>query len=113
MFARIARFEGGSPEIIGREVDRLRRDIDAAKSGAPVDPSVTALSNVVDRVLMLVDRNGGASTMIVFCDTEDKLVEADRILDSMSPETGQGKRVSRELCEVAVDTPLGTARRAA
>jgi len=113
MFARIARFEGGSPEVIERQVDGLRRDLDAAKSGAPVDPSVTGLSNIVDRVLMLVDRDSGVSTMIVFCDTIDKLREADRILDSMSPETGAGKRVSRDLCEVAVDASPGAARRAA
>ena len=34
MYARIARFEGGSPEVIDREVDRLRRDIEAARAGS-------------------------------------------------------------------------------
>ena len=62
---------------------------------------------------MLVDRENAAATMIVFCETEDKLHEADRILDSMSPESGEGRRVSRDLFEVAVDDSPSAERKAA
>jgi hypothetical protein len=112
MFARIARFEGGSPDVIDREVDRLRRDIEAARAGN-ADTVTARLSSVVDRVVMLVDRENAAATTIVFCETEDKLREADRILDSMSPATGEGRRVSRDLFEVAIDDSPGAARKAA
>ncbi len=113
MYARIARFEGGSPEVIEREVDRLRREIAAAKAGTATDSSVTALGRVVDRVVMLVDRENGTAANIIFCETEEKLHEADRILDGMSPQSGEGRRVSRELCEVALDESPGVSRKAA
>ncbi len=112
MYARMARFEGGSPDVIDREVDRLRRDIEAARAGT-ADTVTARLSSVVDRVVVLVDRENAASTMIVFCETEDKLHEADRILDSMSPESGEGRRVSRDLFEVAVDDSPSAERKAA
>jgi len=113
MYARIAHFEGGSPEIIDREVDRLRRDIAAVQTGTATDPSTLALSRVVDRVIMLVDRENAALTTIVFCDSEEKLHEADRILQEMSPQSGEGRRVARDLYEVALDEAPRAQRRAA
>ncbi len=103
MYARIARFEGGSPETIQRETDRLRRDLAAVRAGEATDPSIAALSRVVDRVLMLVDRENAATTTIVFCETEEQLREADRLLQEMSPQGGYGRRSSRDLFEVALD----------
>lgn len=103
MYARIARFEGGSPEIIEREVDHLRHDIAATQTGSATDPSMLALSRVVDRVVMMVDRENAAAAMIVYCATEEKLREADRILDSMSPQSGEGRRASRDMFEVVLD----------
>ena len=113
MFARIAHFEGGSPEVIERQVERLRRDLSATQRGAATDPQTVALSRVVDRVVMLVDRANAASTTIVFCDTEEKLHEADRILQEMSPQAGEGRRVTRDLYEVALDEAPRAQRRAA
>ena len=113
MFARIARFEGGSPEVIERVVDDIRRDIAATQTGSAADPSMLSLSRVVDRVVMLVDRENAAAATIVFCDTEEKLHEADRILDSMSPESGEGRRASRDMFEVVVDEPLKAQQKAA
>jgi hypothetical protein len=114
MYARIARFEGASPEIMEREVDRLRQDIAAAKAGTPTtDSAPTALSRLIDRVLVLADHDNGVSTVIVFCDTQDKLREVDGILNAMSPESGEGRRVSRDLCEVALDESTGVSQKAA
>jgi hypothetical protein len=113
MYARIARFEGGSSEIIERAADRLRQDLAASKAGIPTDASTAALSRVVDRVLMLVDREKGSSATIVFCETEEKLREADHILQGMSPPSGEGLRTSLEMFEVALDESPSLARRAA
>jgi hypothetical protein len=113
MFARIAHFEGGSPEVVEREVERLRHDITDMQRGVATDPAALALSRVVDRVVMLVDRANAASTTIVFCDSEEKLHEADRILQEMSPQAGEGRRVARDLYEVALDEAPRAQRRAA
>ena len=113
MYARIARFEGGSPETIQRETDRLRRDLAAVRAGEATDSSIAALSRVVDRVLMLVDRENATTTTIVFCETHEKLLEADRLLQQMSPQGGYGQRASRELFEVALDESPNAQKRAA
>lgn len=113
MYARFARFEGGSPETIERETDRLRRDMAAAQSGGQTDPSIAALSRVVDRVMMLVDRENAATATIVFCETKEKLREADRILQDMSPQSGYGRRASRDLFEVALDESPRAQKKAA
>lgn len=102
MYARIARFEGGTPEVVERQVELLRRDVAAARDGTSTNPSTIALSGVVERVLMLVDRENAAATTIVFCDTRKDLLEADRILREM-PAPGQSGRTSVDMYEVAVD----------
>ena len=113
MYARIAHFEGGSLEVMDREVDRLRRDIADVQQGVAADPAILALSRVVDRIVVLVDRANAATVTIVFCDTEEKLHEADRILQDMSPQTGEGRRVARDLFEVALDEAPRIQRKAA
>ena len=111
MYARIARFEGGS-EIFQHEAERLHRDIDATKAGRG-DPSMAALSRVVDRVLMLADRETGVATTIVFCETKEQLCEADRLLDAMSPQSGEGRRTAVERYEVIADESPSAAIKAA
>ena len=110
MYARIARFEGGS-EIFQHEAERLRRDIGETKAGRG-DPSMAALSRLVDRVLMLTDRETGKATTIVFCETREQLIEADRLLDSMSPQ-GEGRRTAVERYAVTADvSPSATIKAA-
>ena len=113
MYARIARFEGGSPEIIEREVDHMRRDVAATQTGSATEPGMLALSRVVDRVVMLIDRENAAAATIVFCDSEEKIREADRILDGMSPQSGEGHRASRDVFEVVLDESLKAKQKAA
>lgn len=112
MYARIARFEGGAAETFQREGDRLRRDIAATRAGSG-DPSMAKLSGVVDRVLMLVDHENGTATTIVLCETEEKLREADRLLNAMSPQSGEGRRTAVERYEVVADEYPSAAIKAA
>ena len=113
MYARIARFEGGSPETIQRETERLRHDLAAVRAGQATEPLLAALSRVVDRVLMLVDRENATTTTIIFCETREKLLEADRLPQEMSPQGGYGRRASRDLLEVAVDESPRAQKKAA
>jgi hypothetical protein len=113
MYARIARFEGGSPETARREAERVRRGIEEARSGASTDPTTSRLTGLIDRIVMLVDPQTGSSAAVVFCETQERLHEVDRIMDGMSPDRGEGRRVSRDIYEVVVDEPAGSASRAA
>ena len=113
MYARIAHFEGGTPEAVERQVELLRRDVAAAREGTSTNPSTIALSGVVDRVVMLVDRDNAAATTIVFCDTHEDLLEADRILREMPAPGGQYGRTSVDVYEVAVDDSPRAVKKAA
>ncbi len=112
MYARIARFEGGAAETFRSEADRLSRDLSATKAGSG-NPAMAELSRAVDRVLMLVDRENGTATTIVFCETEEKLREADRLLDAMSPQGSVGRRTAVERYEVVADESPSAAIKAA
>jgi hypothetical protein len=113
MYARIARFEGGSPEVVRAEADRVRRGIHELKSGGGGDPTTADLSRLVDRFVMLADSETGAGATVVFCETEDQLREVDRIMQDMSPQTGEGRRVSYDLYEVVLDESPAEAANAA
>jgi hypothetical protein len=113
MYARIAHFEGGTPEVIERQVEAVRRDVAAAREGTSTNPSTIALSGVIDRVVMLVDRENAAATTIVFCDSHEHLLEADRILREMPTPGGQYGRTSVDMYEVAVDDSPRTQKKAA
>jgi hypothetical protein len=113
MYARIAHFDGGTLEVIDHQVELLRRDVAAAREGTSSNPSANAMSGVVDRVMMLVDRENAAATTIVFCDTHEDLVEADRILREMPAPGGQYGRTSVDMYEVAVDESTRAQKKAA
>jgi len=108
MYARIARFEAGSPDVIEAEIGRLRRDIEALKAGRETDSTLARLGRLSDRVVMLADRSAGKAATIIFCKTEDQLREVDLIMQGMSPQTGEGRRASYDLYEVVIDeSPAG------
>ena len=113
MYARVAHFEGGTPEVIEHQVDVLSRDIAAAREGTATNPSTIALSRVVDRVVMLVDRENVSAVTIVYCDSHDDLLEADRILRSMSAPGARGRRTSVDMYEVAFDDSPRAQKKAA
>jgi hypothetical protein len=112
MFVRIARFEGGNTAQIEEEGARIRRDLEARRGeGGPEIPSELAL--LASRFEMLVDRERGAAAVLVYAETEEQARQIDRIMDGMSPSSGEwGRRVSAEVYEVYLDEAPGLARAA-
>ena len=103
MFARIARFEGGRGTDIDAETTDMRKDLEAFRRGEK-GTYMPELSRLVSRLEILADRRSGTVAAIVYCETEEQLREADRILDSMAPRnTDWGKRVSVDTYEVVLD----------
>ncbi|HTX70036.1 MAG TPA: hypothetical protein VMH50_12975 [Thermoleophilia bacterium] len=113
MYVRIARFEGGTAAHIEEEGSRIRRDIEAARRGEPGPELPRELTLLAQRIEMLVDRERGAATVLVYAETEEQAREIDRIMDGMSPTTeGWGHRVSNEVLEVFLDESPSLARAA-
>jgi hypothetical protein len=113
MFVRIARFEGGTTAQIEEEAAHIRRDLEAARRGEPGAEVPAELALLASRIEMLVDRERGAGTVLVYAESRDQLREIDRIMDGMSPSReGWGRRVSVELYEVFFDEALGLAQAA-
>ena len=113
MYVRIARFEGGTTAQIEEEGTRIRRDLEAARRGesGPEVPSELAL--LATRLEMVVDRERGAVAVLVYAETEEQIREVDRIMNEMSPSSGEwGRRVSAEVFEVFFDEAPGLARAA-
>jgi len=103
MFARIARFEGGKGGDIEAETRDMRKDIEAFRRGEE-GTYMPELSRLVSRLEIFADRQSGSVAAIVYCETEEQLREADRILDSMSPRNADwGQRVSVDTYEVVLD----------
>ncbi len=101
MFVRVARFEGADATGIDQELDSMREQL-ARPDGLPEG------LRAVKRVVVLVDRAGGTTIDLTFCQTEDDLLAADAALDSMSPTSdASGKRASVEMFEVALDVTPG------
>lgn len=112
MYARIARFEGGKGADIDAEIKDMRKDIEAFRRGerGAYSPDLTS---TISRLEVFADRSSGNAAVVVYCETEAQLREADRILDSMSPRNADwGKRVSADTYEVVLDE-LTSVRRVA
>lgn len=94
MYARVARFEGGEPEAIRRNVDEI-----SAQAGAGPPEGVPAKG-----FLLLADPALGRGLGISLFETEQDLRKGDEVLNSMRPPSeGMGRRVSVETYEVGVD----------
>lgn len=108
MYVRIARFEGGSTAQIEEEGARIRRDLEAARRGEEGPEVPRELAGLAGRIEMLIDRERGATAMLVYTDTAEQAREIDRIMDGMSPSSGEwGKRASAEVYEVYFDEVPG------
>jgi hypothetical protein len=110
MYVRAARFEGGDPERADEQIAALRRQVEAgAKGEVPDDvpPEMRVLMETVTRFVQLVDRESGTWLALSFCRSEDDLRRADEALNAMSPASGEGRRTSVELYEVAIDQTFG------
>jgi hypothetical protein len=113
MFVRIARFEGGTTAEIEAEGARIRHDLQAARRGETGAEVPSELALLASRVEMLIDRERGATAVLVYCETEDQVREVDRIMKEMSPTSGGwGERVSAELYEVSMDEVMSLAQAA-
>jgi hypothetical protein len=93
VYARIARFEGSTPEEIDEMVTAIKGD-----SGPP--EGVPA-----KRFMMLVDRETGTSVGITFFETEDDLRKGHEGLNAMTGPSGDTgtRRTAVELYEVPID----------
>jgi hypothetical protein len=101
MFVRIARFEGGTAEGIDRRVEAIKANMaEGARDGMP------AGMEKVKGVLVLVDRDNGRMTNLVFCDTRADLEAADAALDQMTPGEEGGRRSSVEMYETAIEETM-------
>ena len=94
MYARVARWEGASPEALDQAAAGIREN---SESGAPEGLPAKKL-------ILLQDKEGGRSMAITLFETEDDYREGDATLDSMSPPgDGMGTRVGVDKFEVAIE----------
>jgi hypothetical protein len=113
MYVRIARFEGGTPAQIEEEGARIQRDLKPAGGGQSTGEVPTELARLASRIEMLVDRDQGSVAMIVYAKDEQRIREIDRIMNAMSPTSGEwGRRVSVDIYQVYLDEAPGVARAA-
>jgi len=102
MYIRIARFESGE-----RNWDEFAEGIrDNIRSGAQGTPLAQAI-DVVDRVMLLVDRDSDRGANLIICRTEDDLRRIDAAMNDMTPAAGRGERTSVEMYEVLLDERPG------
>ena len=98
MYVRIARFEGGD-----RDWDEFAAGVrEAVRNGGEGTPLQSAI-NAIDRVMLLVDREGNRGANVIVCETEDDLRRADAALNAVTPVSGRGARTSVEMFEVLLD----------
>ena len=90
----MAQFEG-DPDSIDQMVAGIREQLE---SGGETPAGLEG----VQRVMVLVDRDSGKNTSLIFCATEADLRKADEALNKMTPE-GETRRTAVELLEVAID----------
>lgn len=58
--------------------------------------------------MVLVNREKGLVTNLVFCETQADLDAAHEVLNTMSPSEEGGQRISVEMYEVALDESVGS-----
>jgi hypothetical protein len=96
MYARVAKWEGGSADAIRESVAQIRTD---SASGPPEGVPSTGFT-------FLTDVQNGRVMAIGLFETEEDLRKGDATLNEMSPPTSMGDRVSVEHYEVAADIRL-------
>jgi hypothetical protein len=96
MYARVARFEGGTAEALRKAAAGVNDDV---ADGPP--PGVRAVGYT-----MLFDPDSGTSMGIGFFETAEDLRASEDALQRMDPTPGSGHRVSVETFEVGADIRL-------
>jgi hypothetical protein len=94
MYARVARWEGGTADQIKQAAEGIRSN---ASAGPPEGVPATGF-------LLLTDPENGRVMALALFETEADLRTGDETLNAMSPPgDGMGRRVSVEMYEVAAD----------
>ena len=110
MYARVARFENAE-FVKGEALERLRGQIRATREavarGEVPEGMDEAGVKAIKRMVVLADGQSGTSVSIAFCDNEDDLRSADRMLNAMSPpDDSPSGRVGVDLLEVVIDETM-------
>jgi hypothetical protein len=98
MYARVVKWEGGSPEAIRESIERIQED---SRSGPPEGVPSTGFT-------FLADPDDGRVLAIAMFETEEDLRQGSATLEQMSPPVSMGERVSVETYQVAADIRLRT-----
>jgi hypothetical protein len=93
MYARVAKWEGGSADAIRESISRIEQE---SQSGPPEGVPSTGFT-------FLADPDAGRVLAIGLFETMDDLRQGDATLNEMSPPVDMGNRVSVETYEVAAD----------
>jgi hypothetical protein len=91
MNARVVRFTDVTPERIAELGARVEKE-----QGPPPGVDSTGFK-------LLVDEDQGTAVFIGFFENEEKMREADKVLDAMDSAETPGTRVSVDRCEVKVE----------
>jgi hypothetical protein len=93
MYARVARFES-DPAHVDDAIDMVRGEVESADTPAGLEGA---------KMLMLVNRDTGASLGITLFDSEEAMRRGDEALNAMNPGDTES-RTSVEFYEVPVQT---------
>ena len=91
MYARVVRFSGVDLGVI----DKIRGDIEAS-DGPPEGVKATGMK-------MLFDSEQGTSLFMTFFETEEDMLEADKVFEGMDRGDTPGERVSVDRCEIVIE----------
>ena len=91
MYARVVRFTDATPERIAAVISRVEES-----DGPP--PGVDAVG-----MQLLADERQGTAIFIGFFDDEQKLLDANAILEQMDATETPGTRASVDVCEVKIE----------
>jgi hypothetical protein len=106
MHVRIAQFEA-DPGSIDQMVSGVRESLDRGRQSGSAGGAGAEMEGLegVRRVMLLVDRDRGQVTNLVFCDNAEELRSADEALNKMSPD-GDVRRTSVGMYELAIDEQM-------
>jgi hypothetical protein len=96
MLARVATFEGGSPDGIRAAAEELKSNI---PQGPPPGIKSSGLT-------MLIDPDGGRVMFIGLFDSEEDLRESESALEEMDTPEGAGRRTSVAVYEVGAEVRM-------
>jgi hypothetical protein len=110
MYVRIARFEGVDPGAIDGQLKGIKEQIAESRRRAEAGELERLEEDgmrALDRAMVTVDREGGRTASLTFAESEEDIMKVHAWMNSLSPGSGGGQRVSVEIYEVAIDEETG------